>query len=54
MARKGFWELKELVEDEDEYAEAVVVVVVSLMGVEAAERSLRRKTLVRPSDISGD
>jgi hypothetical protein len=52
MARKGFWGLKELVEDEDE--EAVVVVVVSLMGVEAAERSLRRKALVRPSDISGD
>ena len=41
-------------EDEDEDEKAVVVVVVSLMGVEAAERSLRRKTLARPSDISGD
>ena len=39
-------------EDEDE--EAVVVVVVSVMGVEAIERSLRRKALERPSDISGD
>ena len=32
----------------------MVLVVVLLMGVEAAERSLRRKALERPSDISGD
>jgi hypothetical protein len=45
------------VEDEDDDEEEeyeTVVVVVEEMGVEAAERSLRRKALARPSDIAGD